>query len=121
LFTFAVLLIALTGLLGVVLFETERRRKEIGIRKVNGATVKEILLLFNKKFAALVLISFVIACPIAYYVVVKYLSNFTYHCPVYVWVFVAALIRALVLTALTVTAASFKAANENPVKTLKTE
>lgn len=121
LFTFAVLLIALTGLLGVVLFETERRRKEIGIRKVNGATVKEILLLFNKKFAALVLISFVIACPIAYYVVVKYLSNFTYHCPVYVWVFVAALIRALVLTALTVTAASFKAANENPVRTLKSE
>ena len=121
LFTFAVLLIALTGLLGVVLFETERRRKEIGIRKVNGATVKEILLLFNKKFAALVLISFVIACPIAYYVVVKYLSNFTYHCPVYVWVFGAALIRALVLTALTVTVASFKAANENPVRTLKTE
>lgn len=121
LFTFAVLLIALTGLLGVVLFETERRRKEIGIRKVNGATVKEILLLFNKKFAALVLISFVIACPIAYYVVVKYLANFTYHCPVYVWVFVAALIRALVLTALTVTAASFKAANENPVRTLKSE
>ncbi|MBQ3655846.1 MAG: ABC transporter permease [Bacteroidales bacterium] len=120
-FTFTALLIALTGLLGIVLFEAERRRKEIGIRKVNGATIGEILMLFNKRFIYLVLISFVIACPIAYCVVMKYFSNFTYHCPVYVWIFVAALVRALFLTVLTVSLTSLKAANENPVKTLKTE
>jgi len=104
-----------------VLFEAERRRKEIGIRKVNGATVSEILVLLNKKFIYLVSISFVIACPIEYCVVVKYFSNFTYHCPVYFWIFVVALVRALVLTVLTVSLTSLKAANENPVKTLKTE
>lgn len=120
-FSFTVLLIAITGLLGIVLFETERRRKEIGIRKVNGATVGEILNLLNKKFIYLVLISFVIACPIAYCVVVKYFSNFTYHCPISAWIFVAALVRALFFTVLTVSLTSLKAANENPVRTLKTE
>ncbi|MBO7598032.1 MAG: ABC transporter permease [Bacteroidales bacterium] len=120
-FSLVVLAIALTGLLGVVIFETQRRRKEIGIRKVNGATVKEILTLFNQKFAILIVISFVIASPIAYYIIREYFSNFAYHCPVYWWIFAIVCAFTLIATALTVSAATFKAANENPVNTLKTE
>lgn len=120
-FSLVVLAIALTGLLGVVIFETERRRKEIGIRKVNGATVKEILTLFNQKFAILIVISFVIASPIAYYIIREYFSNFAYHCPVYWWIFAIVCAFTLIATALTVTAASLRAANENPINTLKTE
>ncbi len=120
-FSLVVLAIALTGLLGVVIFETERRRKEIGIRKVNGATVKEILMLFNQKFAILIAISFVIASPIAYYIITNYFANFAYHCPVYWWIFAIVCAFTLIATALTVSAATFKAANENPVNTLKTE
>lgn len=116
-----VLIIALTGLLGVVIFEIERRRKEIGIRKVNGATVKEILMLFNQKFAILIVISFVIASPIAYYIITNYFANFAYHCPVYWWIFAIVCAFTLIATALTVSAATFKAANGNPVNTLKTE
>lgn len=120
-FSLVVLAIALTGLLGVVIFETERRRKEIGIRKVNGATVKEILMLFNQKFAILIAISFVIASPIAYYIITNYFANFAYHCPVYWWIFAIVCAFTLIATALTVSAASLRAANENPVNTLKTE
>lgn len=120
-FSLVVLAIALTGLLGVVIFETERRRKEIGIRKVNGATVKEILMLFNQKFALLIVTSFVIASPIAYYIITEYFGNFAYHCPVYWWIFAIVCAFTLIATALTVSAATFKAANENPVNTLKTE
>lgn len=120
-FSLVVLIIALTGLLGVVMFEIERRRKEIGIRKVNGATVKEILMLFNQKFAILIVISFVIASPIAYYIITNYFANFAYHCPVYWWIFAIVCAFTLIATALTVSAATFKAANGNPVNTLKTE
>lgn len=120
-FSLVVLIIALTGLLGVVIFEIERRRKEIGIRKVNGATVKEILMLFNQKFAILIVISFVIASPIAYYIITNYFANFAYHCPVYWWIFAIVCAFTLIATALTVSAATFKAANGNPVNTLKTE
>lgn len=120
-FSLVVLIIALTGLLGVVIFEIERRRKEIGIRKVNGASVKEILMLFNQKFAILIAISFVIASPIAYYIITNYFANFAYHCPVYWWIFAIVCAFTLIVTALTVTSASLRAANENPVNTLKTE
>ena len=120
-FSLVVLAIALTGLLGVVIFETERRRKEIGIRKVNGASGKEILMLFNQKFAILIAISCVIASPIAYYIITNYFANFAYHCPVYWWIFAIVCTFTLIATALTVTAASLRAANENPVNTLKTE
>lgn len=120
-FSLVVLIIALTGLLGVVIFETERRRKEIGIRKVNGASGKEILMLFNQKFAILIAISFVIASPIAYYIITNYFANFAYHCPVYWWIFAIVCAFTLIATVLTVTAASLRAANENPINTLKTE
>jgi len=120
-FTIAIIIIAVMGIFGIVLFETQRRRKEIGIRKVNGATIGEILGLFNKKFLILVGVCFAIAGPIAYFAVNKFLSTYTYHCPIYWWVFALALASTLTITLLVVTAASIRAANENPVNTLKTE
>ncbi|MBQ3655855.1 MAG: FtsX-like permease family protein [Bacteroidales bacterium] len=120
-FTFAAVLITVMGLTGVVLFETERRRKEIGIRKISGATTKDILLLFNKRFAVLVGVCFVIALPIAFLAVQKYLSAFANHCPLNWYIFAAAFVLTLLLSLAVVTFSSLKAANENPVKTLKTE
>ena len=120
-FTFAAVLITVMGLTGVVLFETERRRKEIGIRKVSGATTKDILLLFNKRFAVLTGVCFLVALPVAFLAVQKYLSEFANHCPVNWYIFAAAFVLTLLLTLIVVTVSSLKAANENPVRTLKTE
>ena len=120
-FTVMAILISVMGIFGIVLFEAERRRKEIGIRKVNGATVAEILLMFNHKFLILTAICSALAIPVAYLAVSKYLSSYTYHYPMSVWIFLAAIVLAALVVALVVSSASFKAANENPVKTLKTE
>ena len=121
LFAFIAILISVMGIFGIVYFETERRRKEIGIRRVNGATIWEILSLFNVKFLKISAICTAIAIPIAYFFVQKYFSGFAYHYPINVWVFVMASILTVSVTLLVVTAASFRAANENPVKTLKND
>ena len=121
LFTIMLIIIAIMGIFGIVLFETKYRRKEIGIRKVNGATIMEILGMFNRKFVILVGACFAIATPLSYIFIQGYFSTFTYHCPIYWWVFAIALITTLIVTTLVVSAASLRAANENPVNTLKTE
>jgi len=121
LFAFIAILISVMGIFGIVYFETERRRKEIGIRRVNGATIWEILSLFNVKFLKISAICTAIAIPIAYFFVQKYFSGFAYHYPINVWVFVMASILTVSVTLLVVTAASFRAASENPVNTLKND
>ena len=121
LFAFIAILISVMGIFGIVYFETERRRKEIGIRRVNGATIWEILSLFNVKFLKISAISSIAAIPSAYLFVQKYFSGFAYHYPVNVWVFVWAVFLTVVVTLLVVTAASFRAASENPVRTLKND
>lgn len=120
-FTGIAIIISVMGIFGIVLFDTERRRKEIGVRKVNGATVAEILAMFNRKFLILTAICSAVAVPIAFIVVSAYFSGFTYHYEINVWPFVFGVLMALIVTALVVSGASLKAANENPVKTLKTE
>ena len=121
LFAFIAILISVMGIFGIVYFETERRRKEIGIRRVNGATIWEILSLFNVKFLKISAISSIAAIPLAYFFVHKYFSGFAYHYPVNIWVFVWAVFLTVVVTLLVVTAASFRAASENPVRTLKND
>ncbi|MBO4244914.1 MAG: FtsX-like permease family protein, partial [Bacteroidales bacterium] len=121
LFAFIAILISVMGIFGIVYFETERRRKEIGIRRVNGATIWEILSLFNYKFLKISAICSVIAIPIAFFFVQKYFSGFAYHYPINIWVFAMAAVLAISVTLLVVTAASFRAAYENPVKTLKND
>lgn len=121
LFTLLAIIISLMGVLGLVMFETQYRRKEIGIRRVNGATVEEILLMFNRKFVAIVLICFAVAAPISYFVTDYYYSTFAYRAPIVWWVFALALLAVLFVTVLTVSIGSFRTATENPVKALRTE
>ncbi len=121
LFAFIAILISVMGIFGVVYFETERRRKEIGIRRVNGATITEILTMFNVKFLKITAICSVIAIPVAFIFVQKYFSGFVFHYAINPWIFILGVLIAVLVTVLVVTAASFKAANENPVKTLKNE
>jgi len=121
LFTMLAIIISLMGVLGLVIFETQYRRKEIGIRRVNGATVREILVMFNRKFMIIVGICFIIAAPISYFITDYYYSTFAYRAPIVVWVFVVALLAVLFITALVVTLASLRTATSNPVEALRTE
>ena len=121
LFTLLAIIISLMGVLGLVMFETQYRRKEIGIRRVNGATVREILVMFNRKFMIIVGICFIIAAPISYFITDYYYSTFAYRAPIAVWVFVVALLAVLVITTLVVTLASLRTATSNPVEALRTE
>ncbi|MDD2595917.1 MAG: ABC transporter permease [Bacteroidales bacterium] len=121
LFSVISIIIALMGVFGLVLFETQYRRKEIGARRVLGATVGEILSIFNKRFAIIVGICFIIACPICYLIIDKWLSSYSYHIPIYWWVFALTLVIVMIITITTVTLRSLHAASENPVNSLKTE
>ena len=121
LFTMLAIIISLMGVLGLVIFETQYRRKEIGIRRVNGATVREILVMFNRKFMIIVGICFLIAAPISYFITDYYYSTFAYRAPIAVWVFVVALLAVLFITAMVVTLASLRTATSNPVEALRTE
>lgn len=121
LFTMLAIIISLMGVLGLVIFETQYRRKEIGIRRVNGATVREILVMFNRKFMIIVGICFLIAAPISYFITDYYYSTFAYRAPIAVWVFVVALLAVLIITTLVVTLASLRTATSNPVEALRTE
>ena len=114
-------IIACFGLLGLVSFAAVRKRREIGIRKVNGAKVSEILTLLNKDFIKWVAIAFMIATPIAYYVVNKWLENFAYKTSISWWIFALAGLLALGIALLTVSFQSWKAATRNPVEAIRYE
>lgn len=120
-FSMISILISLIGVFGLVLFETQYRRKEIGLRRVQGASIKDILLMFNRKFIYIVLVCFVIAVPIAYFIIKRYFEGFAYHTRMYWWVFALALLVVLVITLAVVTLRSLRAATENPVKSIRTE
>jgi putative ABC transport system permease protein len=113
--------IAILGLVGMSVFLTERRTKEIGIRKVNGAKAIEVMFMLNKDFLKWVIIAFMISCPIAWYAMHKWLENFAYKTTLSWWVFAASGIVALFLAFLTVSVQSYKAATRNPVESLKYE
>lgn len=121
LFSLLTVLISIVGIFGLVLFDSQCRRKEIGIRKVYGASVGEILVMFNRSYVRLVVVSFVLAIPMAYYGVSKWLESFAYKTPVYWWVFVIAFLMIAIITLFTVTYQNWKTATENPVESIKTE
>ncbi|TKG90686.1 FtsX-like permease family protein [Puteibacter caeruleilacunae] len=114
-------LIAVLGLLGLSYFSALVKVKEIGIRKVNGAKISEILALLNKDFIKWVAIAFVVACPLAYYTMNKWLENFAYKTELNWWVFAISGLFALCIALLTVTWQSWKAATRNPVEALRYE
>lgn len=120
---FAVLAITLSllGLAGLIVFYAENRTKEIGIRKVNGAQIGQVIALLNMEFINKVVIAFVIACPIAWYAMHKWLQNFAYKTTLSWWIFAAAGAVAVAEALLTVSWQSWRAATRNPVEALRYE
>lgn len=120
---FAVLAVAISciGILGLAIFSSERRTKEIGIRKVNGARISEVMIMLNKDFIKWVGMAFVIATPLAYYAMNKWLENFAYKTELSWWIFALAGLLALGIALLTVSWQSWKAATRNPVEALRYE
>ncbi|WP_299583656.1 ABC transporter permease [uncultured Sunxiuqinia sp.] len=114
-------LISIIGISALSLFIAQQRTKEIGIRKVNGATIFEILTLLNKDFIRWVAIAFVIACPIAWYAMSRWLENFAYKTTLSWWIFALAGLLALGIALLTVSWQSWRAATRNPVEALRYE
>jgi len=121
LFAILAIIISCLGILGLAEFSIKKRIKEIGIRKVNGAKVSEILTMLIKDFVKWVVIAFVIACPIAYYAMHKWLENFAYKTELSWWIFALAGLLALGIALLTVSWQSWKAATRNPVEALRYE
>ncbi len=115
------IMIACLGILGLSISLAEQKIKEIGIRKVSGAKVSEILAMLNKDFVKWVAIAFVIAAPIAYYAMHKWLENFAYKTSLSWWIFALAGLLALGIALLTVSWQSWKAATKNPVEALRYE
>lgn len=115
------IVLALVGVYGLVIFNAQYKRKEIGIRKVNGATESQIMLLLNRNFFRLLLLSFVLACPVAWYIMNRWLEGFNYKTPLHWWIFLLAGVITLAIALVTVSWQSWKAATENPVKALKSE
>lgn len=121
LFTVLAVVIALMGVFGIVLFETQYRRREVAVRKVMGATTAEVLRLFNRRYLWMVVICFVIAAPLSLWIVHRWMASFAYRAPFTVWIPVAALAAVLLVTAATVTFCSWRTANENPADSVKSE
>jgi putative ABC transport system permease protein len=113
--------ISCLGLFGMASFVAEQRVKEIGVRKVLGASVFALWQLLSKDFAILVFISIIIASPAAYYFMHNWLRNYQYHTDVAWWIFIVTAIGAIAITLITVSFQSIKAALANPIKSLKTE
>ncbi|MBD0833773.1 FtsX-like permease family protein [Aestuariibaculum sediminum] len=120
-FTIIALVISAIGLFTIALYDTQRRVKEVGVRKVNGATIHEIMFMLNKDFLKWVIIAFLIACPVAYYAMHKWLENFAYKTALSWWVFALAGVFTMVIALLTVSWQTYKAAAQNPVKSLRDE
>ncbi len=120
-FTILSLFICSMGLLGLSLLISQQRTKEIGIRKVNGARVSEILSMLNKDFVKWVVVAFVLATPAAYFAMNKWLENFAYKTSLSWWIFALAGLLALGIALLTVSWQSWKAATRNPVDSLRYE
>ena len=120
-FALLAIVISCIGILGLAIFSSERRIKEIGIRKVNGAKIWEVMLMLNRDFVKWVAIAFVIATPIAYYAMNKWLENFAYKTEMSWWIFALAGLLALGIALLTVSWQSWRAARRNPVEALRYE
>lgn len=120
-FSIIALVLTCMGILGQIFLISLNRTKEIGVRKVNGATISEVMAMLNKDFVKWVAIAFVIATPIAYYAMNKWLENFAYKTTLSWWIFALAGLLALGIALLTVSWQSWKAATKNPVEALRYE
>ena len=121
LFTIVAIVISVMGYVGMSLFFIRQRKKDIAIRKVMGSTSGEVLVLMLRTFSVPMLISFVIAVPISYYIMSDWLSNFSYRIALSPWIFAVAGFTCFIISLLTVIIQSWRAASENPINNIKTE
>jgi putative ABC transport system permease protein len=112
------ILISIIGVFGLVLFETQYKRHEIGIRRIHGASSAGIIKMFNKKYLYIVAICSAVAIPISYYIIDRWMQQFAYRAEMSVWVYVVAVLTITIITIVTVSIRSWKAANENPVEAI---
>ena len=120
-FSILAILIACLGLFGLSIFIAEQRKKEIGIRKVLGSSIMGVVQLLSLDFLKLVIFSFVLACPFAWYFMHQWLENFAYRVDISWWIFLLAAFLAVFIALATVSFQAVKAAIMNPVKSLRTE
>jgi ABC-type antimicrobial peptide transport system permease subunit len=120
-FAILAIFISCLGLFGLASFVAEQRKKEIGVRKVLGASVYNLWQMLSKEFALLVFISCFIAIPLAWYYLNNWLRQYEYHTTISFWIFIASGIGALAITLITVSFQAIKAAVANPVESLRTE
>ena len=121
LFTFLSIVINVLGLVGLLSFMIEQKTKEIGIRKVLGASIKDISFILSKDFLLLIIVAFFIAAPVAWILMNKWLQGFAYRTTISWWVFAVSVLAALIVTCIAVGFQTIKAAIANPVKSLRTE
>jgi len=120
-FTFLSIAINILGLVGLLSFMIEQKTKEIGVRKVLGATIADISLVLSKDFISLIIIAFLIAAPVAWYLMHNWLQDFAYRTSISWWIFAATVLGAIAITALAVGYQTIKAALMNPIKSLRSE
>ena len=113
-FSLLSIIISIIGVFGLVLFETQYKRREIGIRRIHGASAMGILKMFNKKYLYIVAICSAVAIPMSYYIIDRWMQQFVYRTEMSVWVYVVAVLTITIITVATVSLRSWKAANENP-------
>jgi len=121
LFSGIAILIGCLGLYGLVAFAAAQRIKEVGIRKVLGASLGDIILLFSKEFVLLIVIAFLIAAPVAYYIMHNWLESFAYQVNIGAGIFIVAILSSFLIAAITIAYQAIRAAIANPVKSLRTE
>lgn len=120
-FSLISVVIAMMGVLGLASYSAQRRAKEVGIRKINGATVGHIVLLLSSEYAFSVIIGFAIAVPIAWVAMHQWLSNFAYHVSFTWWIYALAGLITLTIAMLTISAITIRNARQNPVDSLRYE
>ncbi|PKP34019.1 MAG: hypothetical protein CVU00_08695 [Bacteroidetes bacterium HGW-Bacteroidetes-17] len=120
-FTFLAIIIASLGLFGLAAFIAEKRTKEIGIRKVNGASLLNIFMLFTKDIAKLIIIAFILAVPITWYIIDRWLNNFTYRVDINWMVFIGAGLISFLIAIITISYQAYHASTRNPIDSLKYE
>jgi len=120
-FSLLAIFISCLGIFGLAAFMAERKTKEIGIRKVNGASTKSIVLMMSKEFSKWVVIGYIISCPIAWYIMDKVLNNYEYRISIGYWPFILSFLLVFFIAFITVGYQAFKVARSNPVDALRYE
>ena len=121
LFSLLAIVISVIGVFGLTMFESEYRRKEIGIRKIFGSTTGEILRMFNRRYLYILIGCFIVAAPFGWWIGQHWLEGFAERTPIRAWIFLTSFLLVTAITMITVTVQSWKNANENPANSIKTE